>query len=93
MPFRALRYSWLLGLRMLSRLSFDGVLQVFDKLAHDIDRGRLIFDFDGDLTAHNVDPHKTGSIRDRYARKMRLTNSAAKLAVGFRSVVDSTGKA
>ena len=39
---------------------FNGVVQVFDKLAHDSDRRRLIFNLDGDLAAHKVDSPKTG---------------------------------
>jgi hypothetical protein len=38
------------------------VLQVFDKLAHDSERRRLIFDLDRDLAAHKVDSAKMGPI-------------------------------
>jgi hypothetical protein len=53
MLFRALRYSSLLGFAdVLAFERFDGVLQMFDKLAHDTDCSRLIFDLDRNLSAY-----------------------------------------
>jgi len=52
-PLRALRYSSPLAIASnLAFKRFDGVLQAFDKFAHDADCRRLIFDLDGDLAAH-----------------------------------------
>ena len=39
---------------------FHGVLQMFDKLAHDTDCRRLIFDLDGNLAAHKLILPKRG---------------------------------
>ena len=64
-PLRALRYSSPLAIASnLAFERFDGVLQVFDQLAHDTDCRRLIFDLDGNLAAHKVDSAKTGPILD-----------------------------
>jgi hypothetical protein len=49
---------------------FEGVLQAFDKLAHDTDCRRLIFDLDGDLAAHMLILPKRG--RDGLAAHMDL---------------------
>jgi hypothetical protein len=50
---------------MISRFErFDRVLQVFDKLAHDIDCRRFVFDLDGYLAAHKLISQKgVGALR------------------------------
>jgi hypothetical protein len=61
-----------LGIADLAFERFDGFLQVFDKLAHDSDRRRLIFDLDGDpllmkfvLTKRGQSHHRSRMRRKR----------------------------
>jgi hypothetical protein len=45
---------------------------VFDKLAHDTDCSRLIFDLDGDLTAHDVASPKWGQAAVSQSEKLGM---------------------
>jgi hypothetical protein len=86
--FRALRYLSLLGFANdLAFERFDGIPQVFDKLADDADCGRLIFDLDGDLAAHmSISPKKGARLR-------RASIDLFSDFFGVRSVADPVRKA